>query len=163
MLYTFYVSYVQTFENSNCKLCIWMYPECKVIGWPHASIKGHYKTAPFSFTRLIQQVCMTEIMQLLALLCSSIYCQVRSNTIYKHRLQHTKEWQRWWRTNISNKPDWKTNTVAVCRMGVSRLYVLRKLRPKNVDLLSVCGGQRPVHCCDLLGEQHRSQRHQQTV
>ena len=53
---------------------------------------------------------------------------------------------------INHRLDWRSNTEAVYKKGMSRLYFLRKLG----------SGQCTFLCCSLLGEQYRSQRHQQT-
>ncbi|KAI3353878.1 hypothetical protein L3Q82_005088 [Scortum barcoo] len=69
---------------------------------------------------------------------------------------------------IDNRLDWKSNTEAVYKKGMSRLSFLRKLRSFNVGsrmleifYQSVVASAIFFAAC-VLGQQHQSQRHQQT-
>lgn len=63
----------------------------------------------------------------------------------------------WLYINIDNRLNWKTDSLAVHKKEVSRLYFLRKPRSFDVvqqdvgDVLSACCGQRAAPHCGLLG------------
>ena len=56
--------------------------------------------------------------------------------------------------------DWASNTRQLYKKAQSRLYFLRRLRFFNICrkflhvVLPVCGHQRPLLCCGILGWQH---------
>ena len=62
--------------------------------------------------------------------------------------------------HLDNKLDWSANIDALYKKGQSRLYFLRRLRSFNVcnkHVLPVCGCQRPLLCCGVLGRQHKEE------
>ena len=68
---------------------------------------------------------------------------------------------------IGNRLDWKSNTEAVYKKGMSRLYFLRKLRSFNVcskmlEIFYQSVVASAIFFAAVLGQQHQSQRHQQT-
>ncbi|KAI4899267.1 hypothetical protein NFI96_008017 [Prochilodus magdalenae] len=60
--------------------------------------------------------------------------------------------------HLDERLDWSVNTDTVYKKAQSRLYFLRRLGSETpADVLPVCGGQRPLLCCGVLGRQYQQE------